>query len=93
MKLFIAGFSQYLNPCPSLQGVCSHFSPSPGECRTSHQGCTIILPLFPEEEGPGLVGVWVLLMLLPAGLWHSSGTASGDPVTPSCLCRDSMDFS
>lgn len=71
-------------PMASLAG-CPHFSPFPGGWRTSHQGCTVILPLFPEEEGPGLVGVWVPLMLLPAGLWCSHGAASADSVTDSCL--------
>lgn len=52
-----------------------------------------MLPLFPEEEEPGLVGVWVLLLLLPAGLLRSSGTSSGDSVTAFWLCQDSMGFS
>lgn len=55
------------------------------------KGCTITL--FPEEKGLGLMGAWALLVLLPAGLWHSSGTASGDAVTGFCLCQDSTVFS
>lgn len=76
-KLFIAGCSQLLNPHPGLQGACSHLPSSPGAFRTNHQGYTVILSLSPEEEAPGLVGVWVLL-LLPVGLLQSSGAPSSD---------------
>lgn len=93
IKLLIAGFCPYLNPCPGLQIVYSHFPPRPRRMSDKPSGLHRYTSLFPEDEGPGRMGAWALLMLLPPGLWHSSGIASGDSVTGSCLCRDRTVFS